>query len=75
MQPLKEVSDEGDVPASKKGKGASVKRTLLKQYPPRFHEDTIEDEESVRQHISSMTAEMSKKWPHDHVVLPLLKST
>ena len=69
------VSDEGDVPASKKGKGRTFCQTLLKRCPLQLHEDTIEDEESVQQHISSMTAEMSKKRPRDHVVLPLLKST
>ena len=52
-----------------------MKQTLLKRYPPRLHEDTIEDVESVQQHISAMAAEMSKKRPHDHVVLPLQKST
>ena len=29
----------------------------------------------MRQHMSAMVAEMSKKRPRDHVILPLLKST
>ena len=62
------------MPATKKGKGPSVKKSLLKRYPPHVHED-LEDPESVMKHISLMSDEMRKKKPRDIVVLPLLKST
>ena len=47
----------------------------MKRYPVRVHEDREEDAESIQQHTSAMVAEMSKKKPREHVILPLLKST
>ena len=66
---------DSHAPASKKGKGTSVKQALMRRYPPRLHEDINEDEESVQVHVQSMQSEMRKKKPRDIVLLPLLKST
>ena len=67
-------ADDGAAPAAKKSKRSS-KLALLKRYPPRLHDDSIEDEDSVKQHKSAMASEMSKRKPREIVVLPLLRST
>ena len=53
----------------------SSKQALLKRYPPRLHDDSIEDEDSVKQNKSAMASEISKRKPRKIVVLPLLRST
>lgn len=62
-------ADDSAAPAAKKSKGLSSKQALLKRYPPRLHNDSIEDKDNVEQHKSSMSSEMVKK-PRE-IVLPL----
>ena len=48
---------------------------LMKRYPPRVHDDPVEDGETIKRHLSAMVTEMEKKKPREIVLLPLLKQT
>lgn len=45
---------------AKKPKQSSSK-VLMKRYPPRLHEDMVEDPDSVKKHQSAMISEMGEK--------------
>lgn len=71
----KRSKSDNDSDAVPKKSKTCPKKSLMKRYPPCLHNDSREDDETIRTHLTAMASEMSKKKPRDVVILPLLKQT
>ena len=76
-QAKKKVKDSTNLgsPTAKRQRLVAPKDDLLRRYPARIMDESVDDMYSVKQHKKAMEDEFKKAKPRDSVLLPLMKST